>query len=195
MTDFFALFNEPRRPWLDPEILKSRFHQLSGELHPDRAGSEAAKAEAQEAYTQLNAAYTCLREPKERLLHLLTLERGTKPKDVQSIPPEVMDWFIEMGKLCRETDAFLAEKAEASSPLLQVQLFERGEDLRERVNGLAGKLQARLSELEGQCKELNAEWERKDPLVLEQVEAIYRLMSYYTKWLAQLQERGVQLAL
>ena len=194
MTDFFALFDEPRRPWLDPGILKAKFHKLSAELHPDRAGTEAEKAEAQTAYTELNAAYTCLREPKERLLHLLTLERGSKPQDVQSIPAEIMDWFFEVGTLCREADAFLMEKAAANSPLLRVQFFERSEELRERLQVMAAKLKGKLAELEAQSKELNAAWEGSSALPLERLEAIYRLTSYYTRWLSQLQERVVQLA-
>src|SRR5688572_2737628 len=36
MTDYFALFDEPRRLWLDPERLKTRFLALSAELHPDK---------------------------------------------------------------------------------------------------------------------------------------------------------------
>lgn len=195
MTDFFSLFNEPRRPWLDPEMLKTKFHQFSGELHPDRARTDSEKAKAQELYTELNAAYACLREPKDRLLHLITLERGGKPKDVQSIPPEVMTWFLEVGKLCREADAFLAEKTKATSPLLRVQLFERGEELRERLNSLGAKLKGELAALEEQTKALNPAWENRSALPLERLEAIYRLTSYYSKWLSQLQERAVQLTL
>src|SRR5688572_29394167 len=101
MTDYFALLDEPRRPWLDPEALKVKFHQRSAELHPDRVHRQSAsdKAKAQERYTELNAAYTCLREPKDRLLHLLTLESGGKPKDVQNIPAELMDLFFKVGTL------------------------------------------------------------------------------------------------
>ena len=195
MVDFFSLFNEPRRPWLDPEVLKGKFHGLSAELHPDRARTEPEKAKAQERYTELNAAYRCLREPKDRLLHLLTLERGDKPKEVQTIPPGVMEWFLEVGKLCREADAFLAEKMKATSPLLRVQLFERGEGLRSRLNALAAKLKGELGTLEDEARELNAEWERQSPLPLDRLEEIYRRTSYYSKWLAQVQERAVQLSL
>ena len=36
MTDHFATLGEPRRPWLDAEALKEKFHRLSGTVHPDR---------------------------------------------------------------------------------------------------------------------------------------------------------------
>src|SRR3954470_14391797 len=86
MTDYFALLNEPRRPWIDSESLKAKFHAISGDLHPDRvhAEPESQKREAQNAYTELNAAYRCLGDRKERLFHLLCLELGSKPPDVQA---------------------------------------------------------------------------------------------------------------
>ena len=122
MTDFFFLLNEPRRPWLDPEVLKQKFLTLSATVHPDRVHNlgEAERAAAQDRYTGLNTAYNCLREPKERLQHLLQLELGAPPPNTQRIPSDLMDLSLEVGKACREADAFLAEKAKVTSPLLQV---------------------------------------------------------------------------
>ena len=79
MTDYFALLNEPRRPWIDSEALKARFLVLTAEAHPDRVHNAlpAKKKSAHERYTELNTAYLCLREPRESLRHLLELERGT----------------------------------------------------------------------------------------------------------------------
>src|SRR4051812_7937935 len=129
MTDNFALLNEPRQPWLDLDSLKQKFHQFSSEVHPDRThnASAAEKDAANKRYAELNAAYNVLREPKERLLHLLALE-DARPKDIQRIPPGTMDLFVEVGQVCRDADAFLAEKAKVTSPLLKVQMFEKGMD-------------------------------------------------------------------
>ncbi len=81
MTDYFALLDEPRRPWLEPDSLKARFLALSAQVHPDRLHNapEAQKQAANEQYAELNSAYRCLREPKERLQHLLELELRSKP--------------------------------------------------------------------------------------------------------------------
>ena len=124
MSDAFALLNEPRRPWLDAEALKQKVLPLSSAVHPDRFHSapEAERQQATTRYTELNAAYNTLREPKERLLHLLELE-AAKPKDVQRIPPGTMDLFVEVGQLCRDVDAFIVEQAKVTSPLLKVQMF------------------------------------------------------------------------
>src|SRR5277367_1619702 len=142
MPDNFALLNEPRRPWLDADLLKQKFLALASDAHPDRVhnASESEKAKVTSSYTQLNAAYNCLAEPKLRLLHLLELELGTKPKDIQQIPPALADLFAEVAANCRNTDVFLAEKGKVTSPLLQIQLFERGQDWVEKLNLLQRKL-------------------------------------------------------
>ena len=89
MIDYFALLNEPRRPWLDPDLLKRKFLTLAAGLHPDRFHNtgEPEKAGASRRYAELNAAYHCLAAPKSRLRHLLELELGAKPKGHTSKSP------------------------------------------------------------------------------------------------------------
>ncbi|HWX21007.1 MAG TPA: hypothetical protein VN578_13990 [Candidatus Binatia bacterium] len=201
--DCFALLNEPRRPWLDPDSLKRKFLARSAETHPDRVhnGSESEKRAAQQRYLDLNGAYNCLREPKERLQHLLELELGAKPQQVQDIPPDLMDLFMGVGQLCRDTDAFLAEKSTVTSALLQVGIFERGQEWTEKLvtlqQQIAGRQEAALSEL----KALDAAWDctggpgAARQVALKRLEELYRLFSFYGRWSAQIQERIVRLAL
>ena len=96
----------------------------------------------------LNAAYHCLAEPKSRLLHLLELELGAKPKDIQPIPATLADLFAEVANTCRKADGFLDEKNNATSPLLQVQLFERGQDWIEKLNLLQRKSERTAREID-----------------------------------------------
>src|SRR5687768_10197740 len=121
MTDSFALLNEPRRPWLDLEALKTKFMGLSAAAHPDRAhgAAEPEKQAATSRYAALNAAWRCLSEPRDRLLHLLELELGHKPSGLQQTPADAMELFMDVGRLCREVDQFLAERARATSPMLK----------------------------------------------------------------------------
>jgi DnaJ-domain-containing protein 1 len=196
MVDNFALFNESRRPWLDPEALKQKFLKFSAEVHPDRVhnASEAEKESANKRYAELNAAYNCLREPKERLLHLLELETSAKPKDVQRIPPGTMDLFVEVGQTCRDADAFIAERSKVTSPLLKVQLFEKGMEWTDKLNGLQQKINAKRDELFAELQTMNAAWETGSALPLERLEQIYRILSYVARWTEQIQERIVQLS-
>jgi curved DNA-binding protein CbpA len=201
MTDNFALLNEPRRPWLEADLLKQKFLALSANLHPDRihSASEADKVEATKTFTELNAAFNCLAEPKLRLLHLLELELGTKPKDIQTIPAALADLFAEVANNCRNADIFLAEKKQATSPLVQVQLFERGQDWIEKLNALQKKLNELREKLTDELKSLDAKWISADAVlrkeILPKLEELYRLFGYFNRWNNQIQERVVQLSL
>ena len=203
MTDHFALLNEPRRPWVDPDSLKQRFLALSAEVHPDRVhnSGDSEKQRAQERYTDLNAAYNCLREPKSRLQHLLELELGVKPGNVQSIPPDLMDVFLEVGQACRDADAFLAEMATVNSPLLKVQMFERGQQWTGKLTALQKRLNSRHEQLIEELKSIDAGWdavqkpgETKRTVVLNRLQELHQLFSYFERWSGQVQERIVQIS-
>jgi len=201
MTDYFALLGEPRRPWLDANALKSRFLSLSAQAHPDRVhGADASEKEvANRRFAELNAAYNCLREPKSRLQHLLEL--GGRPKDLQQIPSDLADVFVEIARLCRETDEFLVHKNKTSSPLLRAQLFERGqqwtEQLLARQQDIARRqdaLLARLLVLDKTWRETLTDASARADL-LNQLQEVWRLLSFLSRWTSQIQERVTRLVL
>lgn len=205
MSDFFAQLEEPRRPWLDAEALKSRFLERSATVHPDRfhAASPGEREEAGRRYADLNTAYQALREPRSRVLHLLELERGGKPRDIQRIPPGTMDLFVDIGQTCRDVDGFLAKRNEATSPMLKVALFRQGMDWTTRLQALQGRVQERAAALGLELRALNDAWDaaaaqegpaRASVLPLERLEDLYRALCYVTRWQSQMQERLVQLA-
>lgn len=201
MVDYFELLQEPRRPWLDPEQLKNKFLSISANLHPDRVhgSSSAEKESAQDRYTGLNTAYENLRQPKQRLAHLIELESGEKPPAIQSAPGELMDLFMRIGALCSEVDKFAAEKRSVTSPLVRVGLFARSQELTYKVTSLQKVLTGRTEEAERSLQSLNKAWENQvhgaGQLPLKELEELYRVFSYLSRWSAQLQERLVQLAL
>lgn len=206
MTDAFALLSEPRRPWLDADALKARFLPLSTAVHPDRVhgASEAEKQAANERYAELNAAFNTLKEPRDRLLHLLELEAGAKPGDIQRIPPGTMDLFVEVGQTCRDTDEFLKHKSATESPMVKLRLMQEGFDRLDKLQALQGRVNARRDELTAELQRMNDVWasapavgtpERRAALPLERLEQVYRAMSYVARWTEQIQERVVQLAM
>jgi DnaJ-domain-containing protein 1 len=199
MSDYFSLLDEPRRPWLDPESLKKKFLTLSAAVHPDRvhnSGKEEKNA-AQQRYTELNQAFQHLRNPKKRLQHLLELETGTKPQQVQQVPTDLMEFFFQVAQLFKHTDSFLAEKAKTSSPLLQVQLFETAQDWTEKLNALQQQLNARQERLVVEVRQLDERWVdvANRTLMLGRLEELYRLFSYFARWQSQIQEKVLQLSL
>jgi curved DNA-binding protein CbpA len=202
--DKFALLDQPRRPWIDPDEVKRKFLALSASVHPDRVhgAPDKEKQDAERRFSELNSAYNCLRDPKDRLRHLLELERGAKPDDVQRIPAGLIDLSFEVGGLCKEADAFLRERRAVSSPLLQVQLFERAQEWANKLNGLQRDLNARRDELLKELQQMDESWRTNSPALepdfgkrLDRLEEIYRLLGYFGRWLEQLQERVVQLSL
>jgi|KBSSwiStaDraftv2_1062776.scaffolds.fasta_scaffold241906_2 curved DNA-binding protein CbpA len=199
MNDCFALLNEPRRPWLDPEALKNKFLSLSSTFHPDRVhnASHLDKNTAQQRYSEINTAYNRLRDPKERLLHFLELELGHRPTDTQRITPELADFFNQMHSLCSEADALLREKQMVSSPMLKVAIFERGQATTEKLFELQHRINSNYENVMAEIKVIDAEWEQTSDRdsILTKLQTLYRLLSYFTRWSGQIQERIVQLSL
>lgn len=204
-VDYFALLGQPRQPWLDPAALKSAFLQQSALLHPDRAqaGDAEAQAAASGRFAELNAAYHGLLEAKTRLLHLLELESGAPPANVQSVPADTMDLLMETGNVCRQTDQFLAAKARAASPLLQAQMFEQALEWTTRLQGVQARIQLRREQLLAELQTMNAAWNAAPPapsplraaaLPLRRLEDMARTFSYLARCGAQIQERLTQLS-
>src|SRR5437879_6369452 len=99
MTDYFAIFNEPRRPWLDCEALKEKFHALTAAHHPDVSDDGAVD------FAAVNAAYSTLREPRARLRHLLELEFPDALARAQQIPAGIAELFTQIGRQRQALDA------------------------------------------------------------------------------------------
>ncbi|MGD0351750.1 MAG: hypothetical protein ABSB84_15755 [Verrucomicrobiota bacterium] len=104
-----------------------------------------------------------------------------------------------MATVYRNADGFLAEKSQVASPLLQVQLFERGQDWVEKLNVLQRKLNEPREQLTGELKSLDERWMTADAVshreLLPKLEELYRLFGYFNRWNSQIQERIVQLTL
>ena len=189
--DYFALLDEPRKPWLDTEVLKEKFLARSIQCHPDKFTDPGEKETAQKKFTELNAAHENLREPRNRLAHLLTLERGEKPAEVHDILPETADLFIEVGALLKPVDEFLADQEQQTSPLLKAQAMPKALEHFEKVNALQKEITAQLESLDRDLQSLNGPWETQKPLDL--IETIYHKISYLTRWRDQLQDRAFRL--
>jgi len=97
-----------------------------------------------------------------------------------------------------QADAFLAEKNATTSPLLKLQLFERGQEWTEKLMALQRRTNSWREELLARLKEIDGEWERKAGErkgLLELLEKNCQLLGYFGRWSAQIQERIVQLSL
>jgi DnaJ-domain-containing protein 1 len=196
MTDYFAMLDEARCPWLDPDRLKAKFLQRCAVVHPDRvhSGSEAERQAAGRTFSELNAAYNVLREPRDRLRHLLELETGRKPAEAGQVPTGLADLFFELGTACRRADGLAAERAKSASPMLRAQLFERGLEPLETLRELQSRVAARQEELGAELKAMTAGW---NPAAADwpRLEQICQALGYLGRWQSQIQERITQLSI
>ncbi len=85
MIDSFALLDEPRKPWLDVDLLKEKYHALARQNQPDE---------------QLNEAYRVLRDPKSRLEHLL----GPNERASDNVPDDLVDLFMAIAPVLNKID-------------------------------------------------------------------------------------------
>ena len=187
MTDAFALLDEPRQPWLEVEALKTKFLTRSAATHPDKFTDPTEKADAQTRFAELNTAHETLRNPKRRLQHLLTLERGRKPDEVHDILPATADLFLQVGQLLRAIDPFLAQREAETSPLLKAQTYPQALDWLEQLTPLQQTLTQSLQTLDTQTQSLNENW------TPETLEPLYHQYSYLQKWQEQLNDRAMRL--
>ena len=187
MTDAFALFDEPRQPWLDSATLKEKFLNRCAATHPDKFPDPAEKAAAQIRFLDLNTAHETLRDTKLRLQHLLTLERGHKPAEIHDILPATTDLSQQVGQLLRAVDPFLDQRESESSPLLKAQTYPQALDWLEQVNTLQQTLTQALQHLDAQLQPLNKNW------TPETLEPLFHQYSYLQKWQEQLNDRAMRL--
>ena len=191
--DIFALLGEERRPWIDPERVKEKFHALSRELHPDQQ-TAGSTAETDAVFAQLNAAQMALRDPKARLRGLLEIEYpAVKISGPAAVPETLADLFAPIHELVTKIDALLAKKAAAPSALGRALLA------REEL-GLQEAAQERLAELERlnvealeELQAFDARWEPRPPDAAGQVHGFYQRFAYLSRWTDQLRERLFQL--
>jgi len=90
MTDYFSVFDLPRKLQIDLSALQQRFYALSRRHHPDfhQAASEAEQAATLERSALVNRAYRALRDPVARLEYLIALEEGRDAREADPAKPK-----------------------------------------------------------------------------------------------------------
>lgn len=196
MTDYFALLEFPRSPWLEVAEVKTQFARLSGPVHPDRVhqADDTIRAAATQRYAELNSAQQCLADTRQRLRHLLELETGELPTDVGVVPPQISDLFFEVGQALKLSDELVRQKQLATSPMVQAQVMRQAMARLEAVRGVIARLDQRRDLLDARCRELGGAWLAGERSSKELTE-LHRDYSYVNRWLEQLRERSLRLTL
>lgn len=188
MIDHFALLDQPRAPWLDPEKLKQVYHQKTLRAHPDTA----PLGEAENSFAQLNEAYQVLQDPKRRLHHLLELEGHPPSSAEQTVPPELHALFPAIGALTQRANLLLEKTGSASNALsrslLKPQILEvrkETKELRERIRVISDSSLAQL-------RLVDSRWQNNPAEEIAALSNLYLTFAYLTRWSAQLDELAFQ---
>jgi len=194
MIDYFALLDQPRAPWLDPDKLKETYHQKTLLAHPDaRPAGQPGGTDA--AFTNLNEAYQVLQDPKRRLNHLLSLEGAAPSSADQTVPLRLHDLFPQVGAIAQRARLLLGKIQETSSALslslLKPQILE--------VQNEAGKVREQIQHLSdaslAELRQINTAWTHSPAEQIEALSNLYFAFAYLTRWSAQLDEMTFRLSL
>jgi len=148
-VDYFALFEMPRKLWIEMGALEQKFLQLSWKLHPDNYvnATEQEREFSLKRSSELNDAYRTLRDPIARVEYLLAIEGERKEGEKkQQAPPELLEEVFELNESLDEL-----REAKAS-----------GEDLTElkaRLETAEKNFQEKLHEVDEQLKATAHEWD------------------------------------
>ena len=192
MRDYFALLDQPRRPWLDPDELKQAFHQKTLQAHPDAHSHGGNSSAAETAFAQINEAYQVLADSKRRLHHLLTLAETPPPKSA-AVPRDIAELFPALAELTHAADALSRKRNASTSPLglslLKPELLEAERRLKAQLGALAALEREATSRL----KAANKTWRSEEATANAELQELYLRFSYLTRWMSELQEKQTQL--
>ena len=190
MTDCFEALGVPHRPLLDDEELKRRFLALTAEHHPDVAGTESGE------FAALNLAYQTLRDPCQRLRHLVELATGTPTPRHQAAPAVIGELFPEMGRHKQALDAFLKRWNAAPAGLGKALLMEEQLQLQETLEAWLHRLQEERGKALEALPALDHQW-MTDPAsreaLLPKLSDMAQTLVYLDRWIGQLREGLLQL--
>lgn len=193
LPDPFALLALPRRPWLEPGVIKESYHLLGRELHPDAPGG----AGDSDRFAALNEAQATLSDPRRRLSGLLALEFADAPSSAPApVPADLGELVFPTQGFLQTVDRFLVRKAAASGALARAVLAREEWTLREEAETRLMGLDARLNQALEDLRRFDAEaWDARPPDAAAILRGLRDRLSYLTRWTEQFRERLFQLGL
>jgi molecular chaperone HscB len=149
-SDYFAMFELPRKLVIDMGGLEQKFLQLSWKLHPDNfVNSSAEEREISlKRSSELNDAYRTLRDPVARVEYLLALQSARiEGETKQKVPPELLEEVFELNESLDE----LREAKSSGGDTVS---------LKERLDAAEKKFTGKLGEVDAQLQAAAREWDK-----------------------------------
>src|SRR5271163_3987608 len=147
--DYFALFELPKKLWIEMDGLEKKFLQLSWKLHPDNFvnASETERALSLQRSSELNDAYRVLRDPAARVEYLLAVEGARKEGEhKQQAPPELLEEVFELNESLDELREAKTEGGDLAA-------------LKVRLANAEQTFQEKLAEVDAELFQVAKEWD------------------------------------
>ena len=208
--DYFELFKQPRSAWLDTNSLKEVYLRLSSLNHPDhrplQQNSNPAKPSCSSPDVHvpidvLNTGFQCLSDLKKRIEHLIEVETGIPPANIQSTPEELANLGIKVMQYVSKADRHINSPANIASPMDQTDRFLRGLSISEEGEVLITTIDAEFAKLESDVQKTtlleggSSADQSQRAMWLKELEILFRTSSYLSRWSKVLRERQLKLTL
>ncbi len=148
-SDYFAMFEMPRKLWIEMASLEQKFLQLSFKLHPDNfvnATPEEREVSLKRS-SELNDAYRTLRDPVGRVEYLLAIEGARKEgQNRQQAPPELLEEVFELNESLDELREAKSSGGDTDS-------------LKHRLEAAEKNFESKLSGVDSQLQSTAREWD------------------------------------
>jgi molecular chaperone HscB len=148
-VDYFAIFDLPRKLWIEMSALEQNFLQLSWRLHPDNFvnAPQQERELSLKRSSELNDAYRTLRDPVARVEYLLGIEGARKEGEhKQQAPPELLEEVFELNESLDELRDAEASEGDVAN-------------LKTRLQAAEEKFQEKLGEVDAQLQATAREWD------------------------------------
>ncbi len=140
-SDYFAMFEMPRKLWLEMGGLEQKFLQLSWKLHPDNFVNASADEReiSLKRSSELNDAYRTLRDPIARVEYLLSIEGTRKEGSTkQQAPANLLEEVFELNEALDELREAKASRGDTAALRLRLEAAEK--NFEEKLDGVDREL-------------------------------------------------------
>lgn len=149
-SDYFAIFELPRKLWIEMGALEQKFLQLSWKLHPDNFVNATPEERdiSLKRSSELNDAYRTLRDPVGRVEYLLAIEGARiEGQNRQQAPPELLEEVFELNESLDELRKAKASGGETAA-------------LKQRLEAAEKNFFEKLADVDAQLQAAAQEWDK-----------------------------------
>lgn len=180
MTDFFLLFDLPRRPLIDLEKLNEAFARRNA----------SNRSEKQSDPVLLNEAFRVLADTVSRLDHLLALESANL-RD-RAIGPEVEQWFGQVAEILQRFDEIYYQLTQESLHLLRAAKLQLLQENLAGAEELSAGLNSLRESLMQQLQDIDDGWPNNRSEALPRLAQVTLDLTFTQKWINELRERKLR---